>query len=165
MHSTHHVTLSYLGLLPFLILTGGYFFSETPWILQAFVIYSVSILSFVAGSLWQAPLNIQTKQGAKHQQNNVNQLEESTVRSQSLTQAWLVVLVTLPLPLGVWVSVEFSLLWLAGSFVWLLLLQKRLPSWALLSKEYQQMRAKITSVVLVCHFLMWAQLSHLGVVA
>ena len=165
MPSNHHVNLSYLGLLPFLTLTGGYFFSEAPWILQAFVIYSVSILSFVAGSLWQAPLNIQTKQGKNHQQNNANSLDESIARSQPVTQAWLVVLVTLPLPLGVFVSIEFSLLWLAGSFVWLLLLQKRLPNWALLSKEYQQMRAKITSVVLVCHLLMWAQLSHLGAVA
>ena len=114
--------------------------------------------------MWQAPFNTQNKQSDKYRQGSVESLEQ-TARSQSSTQAWLIVLVTLPLPLGGFVSVQTSLLWLAGSFVWLLLLQKRLPNWPLLSKEYQQMRAKITSVVLVCHLLMWAQLSHLGVVA
>lgn len=157
--STHHVNLSYLGLCPFLALTGGYYFSEALWVLQAFVIYSVSIVSFVAGSLWQPPFNNQTQPSAKHQQNQDNSLEELAGHGQSLTQAGLIVLVTSPLLFGVFVSLEFSLLWLAGSFVWLLLLQQRLPSWTLLSKAYQQMRVIITLVVLVCHLLMWAQLS------
>ena len=152
MSFSHHVQLGYLGLLPFLFLTGGYFFTEAAWLLQSFIIYSASIASFVAGSMWQPPLQL-----SKVQAN------PSPAPAQSHFQAWMVVLVTLPLPLGVFVSQSVALIWLAMSFIGLLILQKRLNSWSSLSKEYQQMRAKITSVVFVCHLFMFAQLNHSGV--
>ena len=66
--------------------------------------------------------------------------------------------------LGCVCSQSVALIWLAMSFIGLLMLQKRLISWSSLSKEYQQMRAKITSVVFVCHLFMFAQLNHSGVV-
>ena len=147
MSSSHHVKLGYLGLLPFLLLTGGYFLTEADWLLQSFIVYSISILSFVAGSLWQPA----TKPCAKG-------VVEST--SQSHTQAWLVVLVTLPLPLSVFVAESVELIFLALSFVWLLALQKRLANWPEMTPDYQQMRGKITAVVFVCHLFMLAQLNH-----
>ena len=36
MSSSHHVKLGYLGLLPFLLLTGGYFLTEAGWSAVAF---------------------------------------------------------------------------------------------------------------------------------
>ncbi|MDO6525042.1 DUF3429 domain-containing protein [Motilimonas sp. 1_MG-2023] len=147
MSTFHHVKLGYLGLLPFLLLTGGYFLTEADWLLQSFIIYSISILSFVAGSLWQPA----TKTSVKGETKTI---------SQSHTQAWLVVLVTLPLPLSVFVAESVVLICLALSFVWLLALQKRLASWPEMTPDYQQMRGKITAVVFVCHLFMLAQINH-----
>ena len=152
MSPSHHVQLGYLGVLPFLLLTGGYFFTEAAWLLQSFIIYSISIASFVAGSMWQPPLQL-----TKAQQT------QAPAPVQSHFQAWMVVLVTIPLPLGVFVSQSVALIWLAVSFIALLMLQKRLDTWSSLGKEYQQMRGKITSVVFVCHLFMLAQLNHTGV--
>ncbi|MFO6421927.1 DUF3429 domain-containing protein [Motilimonas sp. KMU-193] len=144
---SHHITLGYLGLVPFLVFTGGYFIAEMQWLLQAFILYSISIVSFVAGSLWQPSANNQREAG----------------QAQSLTQAWLVVLVTIPMPLLVFAPSWAQLAFLAAAYVWLLLLQRRLPVWQTLSADYQKMRTKITAVVLVCHLFMLALVAHIPV--
>ncbi|MCE2573424.1 DUF3429 domain-containing protein [Motilimonas eburnea] len=148
--SSHHITLGYLGLVPFLLFTGGYFIAETDWLLQAFIFYSISIVSFVAGSMWQPSTHPQSSQ-------------DSTQQEQTQGQAWLVVLVTLAMPVLVFAPTWAQLAYLAAAYVWLLVLERSLLSWQSLSADYQKMRGKITAVVLVCHLFMLALVAHIPV--
>jgi hypothetical protein len=132
---TNHVQLGYLGLVPFLALTGWHFMAKSPLVVDAFVVYSISILCFVAGSLWKP-------------------------EEQSNKTAWLVVLPTLALPLSVLVSDVITLVWLAANFVFVLMLQKRGQDWSTQTKDYQVMRERVTSVVFVCHLFLMAQINH-----
>lgn len=133
--NTNHVQLGYLGLLPFLAITGWHFMAKSPLLVDAFIIYSISILCFVAGSLWKP-------------------------EQQSNRTAWLVVLPTIALPLSVLVSEVVMLIWLAFNFVVLLAMQKRMDDWQSHTKDYQVMRERVTSVVFVCHLFLMAQINH-----
>lgn len=130
----NHTQLGYLGLLPFLALVAASLFIDDTRITQLFCVYSICIVSFLCGSLWQN-------------------------KSQSTAQLWLIVLPTLLIPFGLFLSVKLALMLLAGLYVYLLLLQKRI-AWQDLSADYRTMRERITSVVVICHFAMAAFFEH-----
>ena len=58
------------------------------------------------------------------------------------------------------IDIKFALLYLGACYVYLLALQKSSSEWQTLSPDYQRMRERITSVVLVCHLFFAAQLYH-----
>lgn len=126
--------LGYLGLVPFLLLVGAHFLFEHPLLSQAFLFYSISIMSFVAGSLWRT--------------SNSNKFN------------WLVVLPTIPTLALALFDTKLALLYLGACYVFILALQKRTEDWPILAPDYQRMRERITGVVLVCHLFFAAQLHH-----
>jgi hypothetical protein len=126
--------LGYLGLLPFLALVGANFLYEIAIFSQAFLFYSISIMSFVAGSLWRTTNSDKTN--------------------------WLIVLPTIPTLLLALLDIKLALLYLGICYVFILLLQKRSAEWQSLSFDYQRMRERVSSVVLVCHLFFAAQLHH-----
>lgn len=121
--------LGYAGVLPFVALALLHLIWPQPALMQMFFIYSIAIISFVAGSLWRP-------------------------NQQSILTASLVVLPTIPLPLGVFVNQSFALLWLAASFAFVLVLQIRLAGWQDYDASYRTMRWWLTTLVCSCHLLM-----------
>lgn len=132
--NNNQVLLGYLGLLPFLFLVGANFLYEMTLFSNAFLLYSISIMSFVAGSLWRVDNN-----------NGFN---------------WLVVLPTIPTLLLSLLSVKVALLYLGACYLFILALQKRSNEWPTLSPDYQRMRERISGVVFACHLFLAAQLHH-----
>ncbi|OHU84254.1 MULTISPECIES: DUF3429 domain-containing protein [Pseudoalteromonas] len=129
----NHIQLGYYGVLPFLacvfwpLLLG----SSVPAI-EAFTLYSMGILAFMAGTLWRAG-------------------------EQSYTHAVMAVLVVVPFPLLVLASATSTLVYLAICFPIVLLFERGMPAWQQYHKDYHKMRYILTSVVFVCHLFMIAQ--------
>ena len=131
---SNQTLLGYLGLIPFLLLVGAHFLFEHILLSQAFMFYSISIMSFVAGTLWH--------------ESNSNKLN------------WLIVLPTIPTLALALLNIKLALLYLGASYVFVLAVQKRTETWGKLNPDYQRMRERITGVVLVCHLFFAAQLHH-----
>ena len=126
--------LGYLGLIPFLGLVGANFLFEKAVFAQAFIFYSISIMSFVAGNLWRV--------------DNSDKMN------------WLIVFPTIPTLLLVLIDTKLALLYLGACYVFILALQKRTEQWQSFTPDYQRMRERITSVVFVSHLFFAAQLHH-----
>lgn len=132
----NHIRLAYFGLLPFLAAIAISLFLESEMIIYAFIIYSISILNFVCGSMWQA------------------------TATQTPREIYLAVLPSILLPLGLFFSLKLCLILLAIVYAFVLLAEQTTQRWSTLSPEYQQMRRKITSIVIICHLAMAAFINH-----
>ncbi len=133
-HIYNHIQLGYLGLMPFLGFVGVHLLigeNSPVWLMDAFLVYSISIVSFIAGALWQPG-------------------------QQSMQRAVVVVLPSILLPLGVFLSVQWALAGLMLTYVYVLLVQMQDENWPEVDKDYKKMRFLVTSVVLATHALMLA---------
>ena len=133
---TMGVRLGYLGLTPFVIGAVTALLSQelVSLAFQAFVLYSIAILSFMGGVHWGLALITGTRQSTR--------LLISVV---PVVAAW-ICLIALPAPL--------TLAVLGGGFIaqWLIdrpiLAELPIPSW------YLEMRPRLTYVVAGCHLFM-----------
>ncbi len=123
-----HISLGYLGLVPFLALTGTTLIANPAWAMTCFLLYSGSIAAFMAGSLWQP---------------NKNNGYQALFIALPLTSA----------PLLVFTHSEIQISWLMLVFVFLFFIEKTLPSYQQHTKEYKDMRGKLTATVVFCHLL------------
>ncbi|CAH9050148.1 hypothetical protein PSECIP111951_00131 [Pseudoalteromonas holothuriae] len=129
----NHIQLSYYGVLPFLACVfWPLLLGSSVQAIEAFSLYSMGILAFMAGTLWRAG-------------------------EQSFTHAIMAVLVVIPFPLLVFASATSTLVYLAISFPIVLLFERGMPPWQQYHKDYHKMRYILTSVVFVCHLFMIAQ--------
>ena len=125
--TNNQIFLGYLGLYRF-VLVGANFLFEMAIFSQAFLFYSISIMSFVAGILWRTTNSIIKLVGGITINPSIGAIRYQTGD-------------TLP---GHRLCVYF-------------ILQKRSTSESL-SFDYQRMRERVLSVVLVCHLFFAAQL-------
>ncbi|CAM4203477.1 DUF3429 domain-containing protein [Pseudoalteromonas byunsanensis] len=129
----NHIQLGYYGVLPFLACVfWSLLLGSSLLAIEAFSLYSMGILAFMAGTLWRAG-------------------------EQSYTHAVMAVLVVIPFPLLVFVSATNALIYLAICFPLVLLFERGMPAWQQYHKDYHRMRYVLTSVVFVCHLFMIAQ--------
>ncbi|NOU50032.1 DUF3429 domain-containing protein [Pseudoalteromonas sp. JBTF-M23] len=129
----NHIQLGYYGVLPFLACVfWPLLLGSSPQAIDAFSLYSMGILAFMAGTLWRAG-------------------------EQSYTHAVMAVLVVIPFPLLAFASATTTLIYLAVCFPTVLLFERGMPTWQQYHKDYHKMRFILTSVVFVCHLFMIAQ--------
>jgi hypothetical protein len=131
--------LGYLGLLPFYgLVAGAMIFTGTPAqrCAELFAVYSLAILSFLAGTLW-GRAQISTHGG---------------IRTLVVSNVLVVVAVLALIP----DQLVAAILVLSLEFAWLLWFEWRgeeLPAW------YRRLRGQLTAAVLLAHGLMlWALL-------
>ena len=133
---TMGVRLGYLGLLPFVAGTVAALLSNelAPFALQAFVLYSLAILSFMGGVHWGLALITGTRQSSR-----------LLVSVTPVIATW-ICLMTLP--------ANLTLAVLGGGFIaqWFvdrpILAELPIPSW------YLEMRPRLAYVVAGCHLFM-----------
>lgn len=143
--SVLHQGLGYLGLVPFFV--GTYYtwcgpHSEVLYAAQAFTIYSIVILSFIAGSWWGATLL---------SSNDDNNRRQAVLIVSSCVYAGFAVVCWLLSSLALTISL------LGFGFVGLWLQEIYFPS-NNLSSAYRLMRTVLTLSVFVCHVLVAVQL-------
>ncbi|GIU45361.1 DUF3429 domain-containing protein [Shewanella marinintestina] len=130
--------LGYAGLLPFIITTvmswAGW---VTPWLDPkfAFISYSATILSFLAGTLWGRVLSL-------YASNNIGNL--LILSNLYALLAWFSLLLAVP---------AVGLVTLSFGYFSLLSIEKNCQNLPV-DQEYRRMRVRLTSVALLTHFLM-----------
>lgn len=130
----------YLGLIPFFIGAFGpwVLIDHEPFFINAFLLYSSIIFSFLAGALWAIALFV-IPQGSLGQEYNPRY-----IHSAILFSLW-------PL-IGYFLAPLYATSLMLLGFLLLLLWEKRVinilyPLW------YQTLRHKITFIVIACHML------------
>ncbi len=134
--------LGYAGLLPFIITTlmlwGDW---SLPWLDPqfAFISYSATILSFLAGTLWGRVLSL-------YASNNINNL--LILSNLYALLAWFSLLLAVP---------AVGLVTLSFGYFSLLSIEKNCHNLPV-NPQYRRMRVRLTSVAVVCHLLMLIKL-------
>lgn len=149
--STLHQGLGYLGLVPFFV--GTYYtwcgpHNEILYAGQAFTVYSIVVLSFIAGSWWGATLSSAKENPSISDRRQTILIVSSCIYACFAVGCWLLSNLSLTVTL------------LGFGFVGLWFQELYFPS-NNLSSSYRLMRTVLTLSVFVCHVLVAVQLYQL----
>lgn len=133
--------LGYSGLLPFIAITLAVV-AGVAGADELFILYSLSILAFMAGGAWGAI------QQADHDRFNEQGANSECNHSSGLEWAILAYLIAL---LGVLLPMLASLVLLVVAFVMVILLEQKQALFEGYSQAYRGMRWVLTTVVILCH--------------
>lgn len=123
-----HAAFGYAGILPFLALLLLFAVSQQLWAIQLFVFYSLAIINFVAGTVWQP-------------NKAISKLQH------------IALLPSLIIPISLLLSTSLTLALLIVGYVALLRFQMLDEHWEPLPKSYQNMRLWVTGIVVSLHLL------------
>lgn len=141
--------LGYSGLLPFVGITLAVITGISNAI-DLFVLYSLSILAFMAGGAWGAiqQLSVSVKGPSDIEQSD----NEQSSGLQSAILAYLIAL------LGVLLPLQIGLALLVLAFLMVIIVEQKRGLFAGYSASYRQMRWILTTVVIACHVIIWVGL-------
>lgn len=128
--SRGHITLGYLGLIPFIYLTLVFYFVPGQSLLNGFLVYSLAILAFICGSMWRPG-------------------EQPPLQSLLLIAPYALI------PLAWLIDKHYCLLLLSIIYPTLYLLQTRQSHWSVLPAVYKKMRLHLTLAVGLLHLVLF----------
>lgn len=141
--------LGYSGLLPFVGITLAVIIGISNAI-DLFVLYSLSILAFMAGGAWGAIQQISIPDKGQSDIEQSDNQQSSGLQSAIL--AYLIALLAVLLPL------KIGLVLLVLAFLMVIVIEQKRGLFAGYSASYRQMRWILTIVVIVCHAIIWVRL-------